>query len=218
VFRLLSIGPLLLLGACAAGAGVGVEKVPYHYRQSMIEPSRSDPLLGQPGPQAAGSRVGGGGERWDSRRCRRWIGRRFGGSRSRAVPRLVRACLGRAVPRRQVLRAEGLRLSSDGRPGPGDLLFFHNTADRNRNGRLDDRFTETGVVLQVSGDRVSFLYLRNSRARVGALNLARPAARRLRGGRIQNSYLRVITPRDPPRTPYLAGQLLAGFASAPDRL
>ena len=96
-------------------------------------------------------------------------------------------------------------------------MLFHHTRDRNNNGRSDDRFTAAGVVLGRSGSRVEFMILRGKCARVGVLNLAQPNRRRLRGHRVENSFVRTITAADPPNTRYLAGQLLAGFVTLAEK-
>lgn len=198
---------LLLLAGCSTA--LRPESVSYQYRQSMIsddlEPEapvsrRRQKKIRRPrsDPNAA------------ARRCRQLRGRRMGGG-ARAALRLIKRCLRRSLPAR-VLRGRGVELRLDA-PRPGDLVLFHNTRDRNNNGRSDDRFTATGVVVGRSAERVEFVYLRDRRVQLGVLNLSQPNRRRLRGRRVENSYLRIIQPADPPRTRYLAGQLLAGFTT-----
>ncbi|HXW60347.1 MAG TPA: NlpC/P60 family protein [Myxococcota bacterium] len=43
-------------------------------------------------------------------------------------------------------------------PLPGDLVFFHNTYDRSRNGRLNDALTHIGMVEKIEGDIVYFVH------------------------------------------------------------
>lgn len=43
-------------------------------------------------------------------------------------------------------------------PRPGDLVFFHNTYDRSRNGRMNDALTHVGIVEKVSGSTVYFIH------------------------------------------------------------
>lgn len=43
-------------------------------------------------------------------------------------------------------------------PLPGDLVFFHNTYDRSRNGRLNDALTHIGIVEKVTGTTVHFIH------------------------------------------------------------
>lgn len=125
---------------------------------------------------------------------------------------MLRACLGPSVPKDAPRGGLKLRLAA---PRAGDLVLFHDTRDANGNRKIDDRFTDCGVVTDVQGFRVRFVYLhpRSGRVTVGALNLRQPNRRRLSGATIQNTFLRVRRRVDPPRTRYLAGQLLAGFAT-----
>lgn len=43
-------------------------------------------------------------------------------------------------------------------PRPGDLVFFHNTYDRSRNGRMNDALTHVGMVEKVKGSTVYFVH------------------------------------------------------------
>jgi peptidoglycan DL-endopeptidase CwlO len=43
-------------------------------------------------------------------------------------------------------------------PLPGDLVFFHNTYDRSRNGLLNDALTHIGIVEKIEGDIVYFVH------------------------------------------------------------
>ena len=222
---------LPLLACC--GGSIQRETVPYKYRQSMIgdddEPGIGGeaavrPRVRERTPGAAPLRSD---PHKDARRCRLMRGRRFRGDHTRATLRLIKACLRRRLTA-AVLRGRGVVLRRD-EARPGDLVLFHNTRDRNNNGRGDDRFTAAGVVLGRSGSRVEFMILRQGRASVGILNLAQPNRRRIHGpraaassrsrsrrrgpARVENSYLRTISSADPPNTRYLAGQLLAGFVT-----
>lgn len=44
------------------------------------------------------------------------------------------------------------------KPEPGDLVFFHNTYDRSRNGRMNDALTHIGVVEKTEGTLVHFIH------------------------------------------------------------
>lgn len=207
--------PLL---ACCGGT-IQQESVPYKYRQSMIgdgdEPAARAPAARPVTRRPARRTARRPDPNKDARRCRLMRGRTFRGSSTRATLRLIKACLRRRLPA-SVLRGRGVELR-DGDARPGDLVLFHNTRDRNNNGRGDDRFTAAGVVLRRSGARVEFLVLRAGSARLGVLNMAQPNRRRVRGFRVENSYLRTITAADPPNTRYLAGQLLAGFVTLTEK-
>jgi len=124
-----------------------------------------------------------------------------GASTVTAERQLLIRCLGR-LPGVNVLA------SPERRPRPLDLAVFAEarpTASQAA-GRM------LGVVVSVAGDRVEFLYARNTRAGLGVLNLRRPDRRRDPSGAVDNTYLRVIQPADPKGARYLAGQLLSGFA------
>lgn len=57
----------------------------------------------------------------------------------------------------------------------GDLLFFHNTWDRNGNGLRDDRFSHVGLVELVEADgRTTFLHFASGRVKRGVINLRHP--------------------------------------------
>jgi len=200
---------------CGCGGSLKQEKVPYFFRQSLLD-TEEDALLREgdtttaPAQPIQRSAPGGRPGQQAADRCWGLRGRTFAGPYEEANLKLLAACFNRAVAR-DTLAGEGLNLRSVGGPRPGDLLLFHNTRDRNRNGALDDRHTATGVVVKTAKGRTTFIFLRGRRARAGVLNLRRPHHRRLNGTRIQNTYLRSIHPSDPPGTRYLAGELLAGY-------
>ncbi len=91
-------------------------------------------------------------------------------------------------------------------PAPGDLVFFRNTYDRNRDGKLNDGLTHVGVVESVAADgTVSFVH-------------------RIHGG-VKRGKLQPFVPRDIKRNDYLrpakgkaplasTGELFVGYASA----
>jgi len=92
-------------------------------------------------------------------------------------------------------------------PAPGDLVFFHDTYDRDRNGGADDRFTHVGIVEHVSGGTVVFLHRGRSRVVRAAVTPDRPAVAS-EGSTLVNSPLR--EKKGGGRTP-LAGALFAGY-------
>ena len=102
-------------------------------------------------------------------------------------------------------------------PAPGDLVFFDNTLDRNRNRRLDDPLTHVGVVVQVEPDGlVHFVHVGSRRLKEGLLHAGQPGAEQSPEGRPLNSHLRTRSSRDPGGTRYLAGQLLRGYCRPSD--
>lgn len=91
-------------------------------------------------------------------------------------------------------------------PRPGDLAFFRDTYDRNRNGRADDGVTHVALVEAVEGDRVTLLH-RGRRVERIHMDLSDPSAR------TANDPVRVRRRRDRPGTRYLAGELFVGYAA-----
>jgi len=98
------------------------------------------------------------------------------------------------------------------RPHPGDVVFWDNTYDRNKNGRRDDPLTHVGVVEAVLDDDTARIVHLGSKGVVRiAMNLRRPHDRHDEAGAIINSYVRAS--RDARSGGVLAGELFRGFAS-----
>lgn len=100
-------------------------------------------------------------------------------------------------------------------PRPGDLVFFRETYDRNRDGRRNDGLTHIGVVERVDRDgTVTFVHRAGGGVKRSKLNLHQPSLRRDAKGRVLNDYLRRPERATHPR---LAGELFAGFATVDGR-
>ena len=97
-------------------------------------------------------------------------------------------------------------------PRPGDLVFFRETYDRNRDGRRNDGMTHIGVVEGVDADgTVTFIHRGGKGVARGRLNLSAPTKHQLgQGGPVLNDYIR---PAAKGSRAYLAGELFAAFAS-----
>jgi hypothetical protein len=95
-------------------------------------------------------------------------------------------------------------------PSPGDLVFWHDTYDRNGNGRADDGLTHVGVVLYVVDRTVVFVHRGGKAVARGAMDTRRPDEAKGAGGEVVNSYLRRKDPRLE-GVPALAGALFAGY-------
>jgi hypothetical protein len=121
----------------------------------------------------------------------------YGGAR---VPLALRP----ARSRSESLHRASARVS---RPRPGDLAFFHDTYDRDRDGRLGDRFTHVAIVERVEGRRVTLVHVLGRRVVRTSMDLARPS------DRAANGAVRRRRAGDAPATRYLAGELFAGFGS-----
>jgi probable lipoprotein NlpC len=97
---------------------------------------------------------------------------------------------------------------------PGDVVFFHNTWDFNRDGRLNDLLTHVGVVEHVDQDgTVVFVSRVSGGIERYRMNLRYPHVHQTRDGRIINDYMRRKSSRDTDATPYLTGQLFASFGT-----
>lgn len=98
-------------------------------------------------------------------------------------------------------------------PIAGDLVFFHNTHDANRDRRNNDWYTHVGVVEQVHSDgTIVVISWRANAVQRDTMNLQHPRESE-RGGRVINTPLRAYTPQDVEFTQYLSGELFAGFGS-----
>ncbi|WP_223633094.1 CHAP domain-containing protein [Corallococcus sp. EGB] len=108
-------------------------------------------------------------------------------------------------------RANG-RVYTEGRPVPGDLVFFRETYDQNRDGRRNDGLTHVGLVDGVDADGTVTVIHRVKRGVVRyRMNLARPhLPRDPKTGEVLNDMLRSPAPGQPH---VLTGQLFAAFGS-----
>lgn len=90
----------------------------------------------------------------------------------------------RSLAKRGRIRRQNLR--------PGDLLFFHNTWDRNGNRLRDDRFSHVAVVESVDADgTVHFVHFASGQVKRDVLNLQhRGVAKDPDTGKTWNSHLR----------------------------
>lgn len=104
-------------------------------------------------------------------------------------------------------------LHHDPIPQVGDLVFFDDTHDRNRDGLWNDPLSHIGVVVDVSPEGVAtFAHagLGSGRA-LGVLDTRHPDVTHLDGERV-NTGLRNARPGDPAGSRYNAGALWVGFA------
>jgi hypothetical protein len=100
-------------------------------------------------------------------------------------------------------------------PRPGDLVFFEDTYDRNRDGRRNDGLTHIGVVERVSAEGlVTFVHRAGGGVKRSKLHLYQRDVRRDGKGRVLNDWLRRADRKGPGQ---LAGELVAGFASVDER-
>ena len=97
---------------------------------------------------------------------------------------------------------------------PGDLVFFHNTWDFNRDGLPNDPLTHVGVVEKVDLDgTVVFVSSVSRGIERYRMNLRHPDTHKSADGRILNDFLRRKHLGDSQGTYYLAGRLFAAFGT-----
>ncbi|MFZ5443239.1 MAG: CHAP domain-containing protein [Myxococcota bacterium] len=103
------------------------------------------------------------------------------------------------------------RIFEGGRPLPGDLVFFKETYDLNRDGHTNDGLTHIGIVEDVEADGTVLVIHRVARGVVRyRMNLANPTQLRADDGRRVNDWLRTEAPGSKPR---LTAELFAGYAT-----
>lgn len=103
------------------------------------------------------------------------------------------------------------RIYQGGRPVAGDLVFFKETYDLNRDGRVNDGLTHVGVVDDIDEDGTVYVIHRVARGVVRyRMNLGYPDAATLADGRLVNDWLRTAGNHGKAQ---LTSQLFAGFAT-----
>jgi hypothetical protein len=103
------------------------------------------------------------------------------------------------------------RIFEGGRPLPGDLVFFKETYDLNRDGHANDGLTHIGLVEDVEADGTVLVIHRVARGVVRyRMNLSAPGQLRAASGKRLNDWLRTEAPGSKPR---LTSELFAGFAT-----
>ncbi|HMB00821.1 MAG TPA: NlpC/P60 family protein [Spirochaetota bacterium] len=98
------------------------------------------------------------------------------------------------------------------KPRPGDLVFFANTYDRNRNRKWDDGITHVALVEKVTAADTVYIIHRTSRGVVrDVMNFKYKNKYKHNGSKI-NDYLRKRSPHSgKPGSAFFAVNLLAGF-------
>ncbi len=103
------------------------------------------------------------------------------------------------------------RVYTGGRPVPGDLVFFKETYDVNKDGRSNDGLTHIGIVDEVEDDGTVTVIHRVARGVVRyRMNTERPTVATDASGRTQNDWLR--GPQSV-RGKRLAGELFDSYAT-----
>lgn len=95
------------------------------------------------------------------------------------------------------------------KPSPGELVFFHNTYDRSRNGRMSDPLTHIGVVERVEGSTIHFIHHLGQSIIRSRMDLSSPKET---FSAANNKRINDILRRPQGRhRAYTAGELFAGF-------
>lgn len=103
------------------------------------------------------------------------------------------------------------RIYTGGHPVAGDLVFFKETYDLNRDGRDNDGLTHVGLVEKLEEDGTVIVIHRVARGVVRyRMNLAFPSSATAPSGRRVNDWLRAAGPGSKPR---LTAELFAGYAT-----
>ena len=102
-------------------------------------------------------------------------------------------------------------------PRKGDLIFFDNTNDRNKDGKVNDYFTHVAIVIKVDENQTVYYIHKSSRGiNIQKLNLKYKNRLYIskNGKKIKvNSFLRRKRKRDPKNTPYLSSQMFRAFGT-----
>ena len=102
-------------------------------------------------------------------------------------------------------------------PRRGDLIFFDNTHDRNKDGKVNDKFTHVAIVVDVKSDgTVYYIHKSNRGINIQKMNLNYPNKVYIykNGKKIKvNSYLRKKRKNDSKNTPYLSSQMFRAYGS-----
>jgi hypothetical protein len=97
-------------------------------------------------------------------------------------------------------------------PKAGDLVFFNNTWDMNRNGKWDDPLTHVGMVTGVEEDgTVVYIHHASRGVQRYRMNLKYKGVYKV-GNKIVNDYLRKRPKRDKNRGKYLSDKFFYRFA------
>lgn len=100
---------------------------------------------------------------------------------------------------------------------PGDLVFFDNTWDANRDRRINDRLTHVGIVERQDADgTITFISRVAGAVERYRMNLGLPHVYRTAEGKVLNDHIRRKDSDDSATTRYLTGELFAAFGTRAD--
>jgi hypothetical protein len=96
----------------------------------------------------------------------------------------------------------------------GDLVFFDNTWDFDRDGQLNDPLTHVGIVERIEPNgTVVFISRVTDAIQRYRMNLRHPRIHKTADGRILNDYIRRKLPTDPDSIGRLTGELFASYGT-----
>ncbi len=102
-------------------------------------------------------------------------------------------------------------------PQIGDIIFFDNTTDRNRDGKVNDSFTHIAIVVNVlANGTIYYIHKSHRGINIQKMNLKYPNDVYVKRGKKKikvNSYLRKRRRKDKKDTPYLSSQMFRAFGS-----
>lgn len=102
-------------------------------------------------------------------------------------------------------------------PNIGDLIFFQNTYDKNKNNKWDDGITHIGIVTKVDSDKtIHFVHLIRKGIMSHRMNLNFPKKYIHRNKKV-NDFLRRRPKSDNRRWRYLASNFFNGFLTVVDK-
>lgn len=105
----------------------------------------------------------------------------------------------------------------DKTPKVGDLIFFDNTHDRNKNRKVDDKLTHIGIVIGVEPNgTVHYIHHSSKGVNIQIMNIQYPDQRFIvTNGKKEyvNSYLRARTKKDKSDIPIYSGEMFRAYGS-----
>jgi hypothetical protein len=101
----------------------------------------------------------------------------------------------------------GQILKSD--PVPGDLVFFHNTYDRSRNGHMNDALTHVGIVEKVEGTTINFIHHLGESIIRSKMDLSKP--KETLDSQTKKRVNHILRKAQGRHRAYTAAELFAGF-------
>lgn len=95
----------------------------------------------------------------------------------------------------------------------GDLIFFSNTYDANKNNLWDDKFTHIAMIININtNNTITYIHKSGKGIKTAYMNLTYPHTYKKKG-EILNSFLRRKKRTDPAFFKYLSGELFTCFGS-----